>query len=156
MISQCRELIAELMHSGDCDKHLCAVGDDALRDARKRVEQGGCLPRADAVVLGHFLCDRVCHDDRDGVVCRCNVEQGDEKTDAELSALSSTEDLVDGLKQNVKTAVFADQRAHCGDENRDHAGLKHSGSARSHVGEHLPRCRLSGSEHDQRAGDDAG
>lgn len=41
------------------------------------------------VVLGHLLCDRVCHDDRDGVVCGRNVEQRDENTDTELAALFS-------------------------------------------------------------------
>ena len=42
--------------------------------------------RGDAVVLGHLLCDRVCHDDRDGVVCGRNVEQRDENADTELAA----------------------------------------------------------------------
>lgn len=45
------------------------------------------FPWGDAVVLGHLLCDRVCHDDRDGVVCGRNVEQRDENANTELAAL---------------------------------------------------------------------
>ena len=99
-----------------------------------------------------FLCDRVCHDDRDGVVCGRNVEQRDENADTELAALFSAEDFVNGTKQDSKAAVFPDQRAHRSDKNRNHTCLKHTRSAASHAGEHIQERRLSRTEHDNGTG----
>ena len=120
---------------------------------QEKVSEERCrFPWGDAVVLGHLLCDRVCHDDRDGVVCGRNVEQRDENANTELAALFSAEDFVNGTKQDSKAAVFPDQRAHRSDKNRNHTCLKHTRSAASHAGEHIPERRLSRTEHDNGTG----
>ena len=39
---------------------------------------GGSLSAADAVVLGHFLCDGVCHNDGNGIICGCDIHKPDQ------------------------------------------------------------------------------
>lgn len=59
---------------------------------------------------------------------------------------------MNGTKQDSKAAVFPNQRAHRSDKNRNHTCLKHTRSAASHAGEHIPERRLSRTEHDNGTG----
>lgn len=56
---KCVDGFAQTGCGGDGNEHLCAVGQDALEYAGEGIQNGGSLSAADAVVLGHFLCDGV-------------------------------------------------------------------------------------------------
>ena len=150
-----RDAVAHLVCRRERDEHLCAVGDDALKHAGERVEQGSGLSLGDAVALRHLRGDRVCHDDGDGVVRGGDVHRADEQTHAELTAFFAPEELQNAVQERLKAAVLANERADRGNEDRDHRGLKHAGCARAHAAEQLRRRDRARGEHDDRARDDA-
>lgn len=56
---KCVDGFAQTGCGGDGNEHLCAVGQDTLKYTGEGIQNGGSLSAADAVVLGHFLCDGV-------------------------------------------------------------------------------------------------
>ena len=96
------DCIAQRGAGGQRHQHLRAVGDDALEDARERVQQGGGALGADAVLLGDLLGDRSCHDDGNGVVGGGDVHESDQQTDADLSAALAAEYTADEGKDALE------------------------------------------------------
>ena len=132
-----------------------AVGDDALEDARERVQQGGGALGADAVLLGDLLGDRPRHDDGNGVVGGGNVHEAHQQTDAKLTAALSAKHPADEGEDALEAAVGADKAAQRGDQQRHQNGLEHARHAAAHIGHELQRRDLSGDERDGSAGGDA-
>ena len=131
------------------------VGDDALEDARERVQQGSGALGADAVLLGDLLGDGACHDDGNGVVGGGDVHQSDQQTDADLSAALAAEHPADEGEDALEAAVGADETAQGGDQQRHQNGLKHTRHTAAHVAHELQRRDLPGDERDGSAGSDA-
>ena len=147
--------IAQCGAGGQRHQHLRAVGDDALEDARERVQQGSGTLGADAVFLGDLLGDRPRHDDGNGVVGGGDVHESDQQTDAQLSAALAAEHPPDEGEDALKAAVGADEAAQGGDQQRHENGLEHTRHAAAHVAHELQRRDLTGDERDGGAGRDA-
>ncbi len=147
---------AELIHGGNGDEHLRAVGENALEDAREGIEKRRGLSGADAVVFRHFLRDGVCHNDGDGIVRRGDIHRADEKSHAELSAAFAAEYALNAVEKRVKAAVFTNERTYRGDENGDHGGLEHARRARSHAREKRGEGDGTRGKHDDGARENGG
>ena len=105
--------IAHRADSGDGDEQLCAVGEKALEDAGKGIEDRCRFFLCDAVFLGDLGGDGVCHDDSDGIVCRGDIHGADEKSNAKLTCALAAEDATDARKERFKAAILTDQLAEC-------------------------------------------
>lgn len=159
------EQVRQNLECGDIDiqscggrnryEHLCAVGKCALNNTGEGIEQGCGLAGGNAVVLGHLMCDRVCHDDCDRVVSSCNIHQGNENTHAELTAALALEDTADAVEQSVEAAVFTDKSAQCGNENSDHCSFEHTCAAGAHGAQEINKVGRARCKHDDNAGNDA-
>ena len=149
---KCRKFSAKFIYGRNRHQHLGTVWDDALENTGKRIQDRRCFSRRDAVLLCHFFCDRICHDDRHCIVCRGNVHRTDQQSHAELTAAFTTENPVDPAKQSIKSAIFTDQGTHCRHLFGNHAGFKHSGNAIPHVCKKIDRCDMPSGQHDKRPG----
>ena len=75
---KCVDGFAQTGCGGNGNEHLCAVGQDTLKYTGEGIQNGGSFSAADAVVLGHFLCDGVCHNDGNGIICGCDIHKPDQ------------------------------------------------------------------------------
>ena len=125
--------IAQRGAGGQRHQHLRTIGEDSLKDARERIQQGSGALGADAVLLGDLLGDRPRHDDGNGVVGGGNVHEAHQQTNAELTAALSAKHPADEGEDALEAAVGADQAAQRGDQQRHQNGLEHARHAAAHI-----------------------
>lgn len=152
---ECRYCIACACGRCNGDEHLCAIGDDALENARERIEDRCGLAARDIVGFRHVRRDGICHNNRHGVVRGCDIHASNQDAHAELAAFAVLERVLDGVEQPYEAAIFANERADGGDQNGDHRCFEHARCAGAHARKQIGCGGGSRCDHDNGAGKNA-
>ena len=123
------KLISHRAHSRKRYEHLCTVRQNSLKDAGKSIKYRCRFSWRDAVILCHLRRDRICHNDRHGVVCGGYIHKSNEKSDSELTCSLAAEHTANSVKKRLEAARLADECTERRHKERDHCSLKHARNA---------------------------
>ena len=136
------------------NEHLCAVGDEALRQAREGIEYAGRLAAVQVEALGNVAGNGTGGDDGDGVVGRTEVGDAHQGGDAQFGSPFPADVAGEAGDDEVDAAVVAYQLEHASGQQGDDDELAHARDTRAHGAEPVEE-RHAGEETDEACRHDA-